>query len=494
MTFQRIRCTRYLKILRPERCVVLDGKSCPACTEDIELEEEVKELEDQIEKIHAKRRALRTVMNDNHDQLIAKFPPEIVSQIFIHYAPPDKTHASTPLYLGAVSQKWRQLAWRTPQLWTSLVVRFKPYYYPTRLLAEYLERSANLPLTISLFSGSQIIEDEIYLPVIEVLNRHSSRWHVLDVALPSRYLHRLCGSLGGNILQDLDIRPESTESRDIYIAKSFSMKSKPSPMHLTLARYYLANVDIFWNRLTTATLEYIAVDQCLELMRRAPLLEILSLIEVRDFSNVFPIPMARITLPQLLSLKICCTMHIELILDSMCAPSLKHWEHGVWAHISSPSPSSMVSFIGQSSFSLKSLTVKGTLEFYNQLHTILYHLSSLEFLTLKFRFRIQTSTDNLFVRLSDQASLFLPHLRTLHFSFLFMFPWESLPRLFSSPIRRSMRMKVDQLISVRIMNETVEKLVKLVDEGFHLTILSKGKVDVLEEYRKERRLSQTTHQ
>jgi len=40
----------------------------------------------------------------------------------------------------------------------------------------------------------------------------------------------------------------------------------------------------------------------------------------------------------------------------------------------------------------------------------------------------------------------------------------------------------------------VEKLVKLVDEGFHLTILSKGKVDVLEEYRKERRLSQTTHQ
>ena len=342
-----------------------------------------------------------------------------------------------------------------------------------------------------------IIEDEVYLPVIEILNRHSSRWHVLHVALPSRYLHRLCGSIGGNILQHLDLRP--SESRDVYIAKPFSMKCKPSPMHLTLAKYYLANVDILWNCLTTATLEYIAVDQCLELMRRAPLLETLSLLRVIHPSDVFPIPTARITLPRLRALEIWITFTVpgtlmSKILDSMCAPSLEHWEHRVWENISSPS--SMVSFIGQSSFSLKSLTVDGTMELYDQLHITLYHLPSLEFLTLGFSFRIQSPTDQLFVRLcaSDQSSPFLPHLHTLVFCPLFMFPWESLPRLFSSPIRRSMRMKVDQLINVRIMNETVEKLVKLVDEGFHLTILSKGKVDVLEEYRKERRLSQTTHQ
>jgi Mg2+ and Co2+ transporter CorA len=50
--------------------VASDGKPCSACTEDIELEKEIKELEDQIEKMHTKRRALRTVMNENHDQLI----------------------------------------------------------------------------------------------------------------------------------------------------------------------------------------------------------------------------------------------------------------------------------------------------------------------------------------------------------------------------------------------------------------------------------------
>jgi hypothetical protein len=117
-----------MKFLRPEQCAVWDGKPCAACDEDIELEKEKKELEIRIEKIDLRRRALRTVMNENHDCLIPRFPLEIASDIFIRYAPPsalfDKDDRSTPLYLGAVCQKWRELAWATPQLWSSLLVGF----------------------------------------------------------------------------------------------------------------------------------------------------------------------------------------------------------------------------------------------------------------------------------------------------------------------------------------------------------------------------------
>jgi hypothetical protein len=64
--------------------------------------------------LQSRRRALRTVMNENHDHLIHKFPPEIASHIFIQYAPPsmyrDREDRSTPLLLGAVCRKWRQLA------------------------------------------------------------------------------------------------------------------------------------------------------------------------------------------------------------------------------------------------------------------------------------------------------------------------------------------------------------------------------------------------
>jgi hypothetical protein len=54
--------------------------------------------------------------------------------------------------------------------------------------------------------------------------------------------------------------------------------------------------------------------------------------------------------------------------------------------------------------------------------------------------------------------------------------------------------KIDQQIDAHIPDEVAEKLLELVDAGFNLSILRDGKVDVLEEYREKRHLSQTTHQ
>lgn len=459
------------------------------------MENAIKELEDQIEKIHTKRRALRTVMNENHDQLISKFPPEIASQIFNHYAPQDRCFGpddpNPPLYLGAVCRKWRQLAWGTPQLWTSLFISL----YAPQLLAEYLERSANLPLAIGLYPSQKPIEDEIYLEAINILNKHSSRWNILHSSLPARHLHRLCGSPEENILLQLILRPdleESTEHRDAYDIATFSMKCKPSPTHLTLATYRLANVDILWNYLTSVSMEYLAVDECFELMRRAPLLEVLSLYEIIRSSTVFPIPAERIILPQLHSLGIVNTKDgtvVLKILDLICAPSLKRWDQRLSRDPSFPN--NMVSFIGHSSFSLKSFIVGGSHDRYDQLHNVLDHLSSLESLNLRFHFRNQSPTNGLINRLcaSDEFSPFLPRLRTLEFSPQLTFPWESLPRLFSTSTRQSLTVKVDQRTNAHIPDETAEKLLELVDAGFNLSILRDGKVDVLEEYREKRRLS-----
>jgi hypothetical protein len=137
--------------------VVSDGKPCSTCAEDIELEQEIKELEKCIEKIHIKRCALRPVMNKNHDHLIHKFPPEISSQIFIQYAKALKfgpRNREELLYLGAVCQNWRQLAWATPDLWTSVVVCQRDITewsdHTEQLFSGWLKRSASLPLTVSL--------------------------------------------------------------------------------------------------------------------------------------------------------------------------------------------------------------------------------------------------------------------------------------------------------------------------------------------------------
>jgi len=63
-----ILCSRCdTKVLRPEQlCTVWDGKPCDACTEDMELEKEIQELEIAIEKIHTRRRD--SCASDDHEQ------------------------------------------------------------------------------------------------------------------------------------------------------------------------------------------------------------------------------------------------------------------------------------------------------------------------------------------------------------------------------------------------------------------------------------------
>jgi hypothetical protein len=201
-------CRCNTKVLRPERCLISDGNPCSACTHDMELQKEI--------KIEKKRRALRTAMNENHDPFIHKFPPEIASHIFIQYALPHALFAederSTPLYLGAVCQKWRQLAWATPQLCSSSLIGFRTKgRYSTsngsdllQLVTEWLDRMASLPLTIGFDHPIEEVHgDGVYHDVINILNKHSAKWYDMHFDLSARHLDRLCGSSQENMLRRL---------------------------------------------------------------------------------------------------------------------------------------------------------------------------------------------------------------------------------------------------------------------------------------------------
>ena len=171
------------------------GNSVQPSTEDIELEKEMNELEIRIEKIHIRRRVLRsTTMNENHDLLIHKFPPEIASHIFTQYSSPsvsiNKIYKIRLLYLGAVCQKWRQFAWATPELWTSLYISFGGKYDDDQpqLVTEWLERSASLLLTVRYVDRWGLIPggDKI----IVILNKHSARWHDMHFEVSPSPFHR----------------------------------------------------------------------------------------------------------------------------------------------------------------------------------------------------------------------------------------------------------------------------------------------------------------
>ena len=209
-----------IKVFRPEECIVSNGGPCDACAKDIELEKEIKKLELEIQKINSMRRRLRTAMNANHDPFIHKFPFEIVSHIFIQCAPPsacfDKGDRASALYLGAVCQKWRQLAWATSGLWNSLYFKISKHWpeqcekekYLPQLVAEWLERSSGRPLTIRFEdrSGWPDLYEEYRQEIINTLNKHSASWQDMQFGLQAHDLHRLCGS-----------------SQEIYSVDSFSL-------------------------------------------------------------------------------------------------------------------------------------------------------------------------------------------------------------------------------------------------------------------------------
>jgi hypothetical protein len=154
-------------------CVLVDGGPCSPCKERAAIRHQIKQLEEEITKLKAKDDTLGTTMNAFHDPFIHKFPPEIGSHILRLSLPTlkDGEHEreavhgrrsaewAAPLKLGSVCRKWRQLAWATPDLWTTLYIKIHPSMsYSTAeslpgLLREWLGRSGVLPLTIYFFHG-----------------------------------------------------------------------------------------------------------------------------------------------------------------------------------------------------------------------------------------------------------------------------------------------------------------------------------------------------
>ena len=474
-------------VLRPEHCVVLDGKPCAACTEDMELEKEIKQLEIRIEEIHSMRRALRMTMNENHDPLIYKFPPEIASHFLMKYSPPsmffERSHKISPLYLGAVCQKWRQLAWATPGLWTSLkpgcplVEKFNNNL--PQLMTEWLERSASLPLTFRLVDHRGWLDGP---QPINILNMHSVRWHDMHIEVPANLLDRFCGSSQGNILRRLVLCHPFAPGRNIRNLSTFSMKTKASPTDLTLRTVGLPYVNILWDNLTVASVYNIGVDDCLELIRRAPLLETLTLQAINPSSDIFPIPNTRIVHFHLRSLELLGIWKEGVvigILDSLCLPSLEQWIHS-----RSRFPlDNMISFIGCLSSCLKTFKISTDNVDCHQLTGLLSHLSSLESLELR---AIQYPLTGELISLlcaSAQSPLYLPYLKSLESVGEYHFPWESLPQIFAPTSRwQSLRVRVYNVYPHLFEEETARLLLELVDKGFDLHIVGYGDIYLLQEH------------
>ncbi|PPQ66555.1 hypothetical protein CVT24_007121 [Panaeolus cyanescens] len=116
-------------------------------------------------------------LNDNPKTYIANLPTEILSQIFIHCIPTDQfivpSAIQAPMSLTQVCSHWRDVAFYTPDLWSSIHINYKDPVEDIPLTEAWLARSGTRPLSISL---SVDFDERPQQHILDVLCRYSIRW------------------------------------------------------------------------------------------------------------------------------------------------------------------------------------------------------------------------------------------------------------------------------------------------------------------------------
>ncbi|KIY44378.1 hypothetical protein FISHEDRAFT_77580 [Fistulina hepatica ATCC 64428] len=124
-------------------------------------------------------------------------PTEVLAEIFKASLPENIedssfTSKTSPLVLAHVSRCWRQVAFSTLDLWSSVCINWcnKTQCPPLHVLGEWLDRSAPYPLTVKAIlgkfgSGGYInASSSEALRSIPILSSKSQRWEDVELVLP----------------------------------------------------------------------------------------------------------------------------------------------------------------------------------------------------------------------------------------------------------------------------------------------------------------------
>ena len=290
-----------------ESCSVEDGHGrCKPCSKFATLQAQIQEVEKTLLNLRAAQGSLISDINFQHSSFIRDIPNEVVRLIFsfcrdlsprrseesefqsqrLSMFPRRKkfqSQAFCMLRLGAVCKKWREIAWATPELWTSLRMPDIPegsspsFSLQVELAKEWLGRTANLSLDISLETQLSSRNPKFNLHVgklIEAINSYSGRWQCLDICIPKMYLS-LLHNLSSETVQN---EPERLQHLRLHgfrlLQKSriaFNADGDPlKPTKVTLGLLYIRLLRINWENVTSLTCTFLFMDECLELIRLAP--------------------------------------------------------------------------------------------------------------------------------------------------------------------------------------------------------------------------------
>ncbi|PPQ95620.1 hypothetical protein CVT26_008649 [Gymnopilus dilepis] len=320
---------------------------------------------------HHKRNEPQFSLSDGLLGLFDSFPVEIISTIFLLYVCDDcwKNEELRPgLTLGKICKGWRQVAWSTPNLWTSLIIRPQNSTSMTHvdLAREWLARSGSLPISIEFTSrfneGVRADKElgQVYEEMTKLFNSCSGRWYSLSLSLPSSSLEAFPTlECSPSMLQNLSLSATCNGQFRIPNYQRTRSFANWSPAVVEIS---CLNVILDWKSVLDLSLDFVDIAEVLYIFKRAPNLKKCSLKEVRDSGTDVSTIIERrpIICPVLESLII--TFIDKEAATSFCnavsLPALKHLEFcGYDIDVLELSMDELIFFLTKSSCALQSLFI-----------------------------------------------------------------------------------------------------------------------------------------
>ncbi|KAF9555599.1 hypothetical protein CPC08DRAFT_711898 [Agrocybe pediades] len=248
-------------------------QKCEACLRVAKMTTEVEEAAEKLKQLIENLQRAKAEMNHQRSSVVKKLPAEILSTIFefytsdtlppssrlqdeIQFEVPQNNILRIPFLLSNICHRWRQVAFSTPQIWTTLTIfldRCDGSPVEEDLISAWISRTRNHPLTIHLHSSlnedyETEFPEDFHLPVLQVLASSSRQWRHFSARVPTYILDYL-----------------GTEAQDIPLIETVGIRLRAPDV----------DEDGFimhplWKALTTMRVEYISTEECVTLVSSTP--------------------------------------------------------------------------------------------------------------------------------------------------------------------------------------------------------------------------------
>ncbi|KAJ6518208.1 hypothetical protein C8R47DRAFT_8409 [Mycena vitilis] len=262
-----------------------------------EIDSEIATLEMSISKLKAER-AILGIHLSSYIYPVLTLPNEVISEIFLQSLdpadppfPPSNstlTGSASPLYLGHICQRWRDIALSTPSLWTviSLTTSVRIPHSRLRLLDIWLTRSRQCPLSVTIADNGW---PTLARQFVDAIAPHHRRLQVLRLKVGHEDLPKWQSELP--LLRVLHIYPMHwsayTQPPD-RVSPLFL--SAPNLNTVAIHSNHRAMFPLPWEQLTSVSiLTHGCLDNATHVLRKAPNLTDFTA-ELGQFSSLLGLP------------------------------------------------------------------------------------------------------------------------------------------------------------------------------------------------------------